>query len=41
MTSEERKWCVAEEKRRHELIKASGKELTSMLNVITYNTVSR
>lgn len=41
MTSAERKWCIAEEKRRHELIRQSGKELTSMLTVITHNSVSR
>ena len=41
MTSAERKWCMSEEKRRQELIKVNGKELTSMMNVITYNTVSR
>ena len=41
MTSSERKWCIAEEKRRHELMRANGKELTSMFHVITYNTVSR
>ena len=41
MTSDDRKWCMSEEKRRHELIKANGKELTSMMNVITFNTVSR
>ena len=41
MTSAERKWCIAEEKRRQELIKRNGKELVSIANVITYNTVSR
>ena len=41
MSSAERKWCVAEEKRRQELIRANGKELTSMMAVITHNTVSR
>ena len=41
MTAAERKWCVAEEKRRHEMIRGNGKELTSMMHVITYNTVSR
>jgi len=41
MTSAERKWCIAEEKRRQDLIKRSGKELVSIANVITYNIVSR
>ena len=63
MTSQERKWCVAEEQRRHELIRGlfiflisylftfiafnylffsgAGKELTSMMYVITHNTTSR
>jgi len=41
MTSSDRKWCNAEEKRRQELIKRNGKELVSMMNVVTYNTVSR
>ena len=41
MTSSDRKWCHVEEKRRHELIRSNGKELTSMMHVITYNTVSR
>lgn len=41
MTSSERKWCNAEETRRHELMRSNGKELTSMMHVITFNTVSR
>jgi len=41
MTSAERKWTIAEEKRRQELIKRNGKELVSIANVITYNSVSR
>ncbi len=41
MTATDRKWCITEEKRRHELIRKNGKELTSIMNVITYNTVSR
>ncbi len=41
MSSAERKWCMAEEKRRHELIRTNGKELTSMMYVITHNTISR
>ena len=41
MTSAERKWTISEEKRRHELIKRNGKELVSIMNVVTYNIVSR
>lgn len=41
MSAADRKWCISEEKRRHELMKANGKELTSMMHVITFNTVSR
>ena len=41
MTSDERKWCVAEEKRRHELIRSCGKELTAISLVICHNTTSR
>jgi hypothetical protein len=41
MTSAERKWTISEEKRRHELIKRNGKELVSIMNVITFNIVSR
>ena len=41
MSAAERKWCIAEEKRRHELMRGNSKELTSMMHVITYNTVSR
>ena len=41
MSAAERKWCIAEEKRRAELMRANGKELTSMMHVITFNTVSR
>lgn len=41
MTSAERKWTISEEKRRHELIKRNGKELVSIMNVVTFNIVSR
>lgn len=41
MSATERKWCIAEEKRRQELIRKNGKELTSMMNVVFHNTVSR
>ena len=41
MSSETRKQVVRDEQRRLELIKANGKELTSIMHVISYNTTSR
>jgi tetratricopeptide (TPR) repeat protein len=41
MSSAERKWCISEEKRRQELLRMNGKELTAMMHVITFNSVSR
>jgi len=41
MSSETRKQVVRDEQRRLELIKANGKEITSIMHVIAYNTTSR
>jgi len=41
MTSDDRKWCMREEQRRNDIIKANSKELDSIMNVLLYNVTSR
>ena len=41
MTSDDRKWCLREEQRRNDIIKANSKEIDSIMNVLIYNVTSR
>jgi len=41
LSAEDRKWCMREEQRRNEIIKANSKEIDSIMNVLLYNLTSR